>query len=181
MAKKLTADQERIAQLEALLAEANAQAQKTPRTAKAKSLELKAEREAMTAHLTDEQMAALANAVPAPHYTYVVTSERIGVGATSDLTHPTDDEFLILTEPARQANSKKSNRGKPASGVRKTPVHLDRAQVLEVVALWNEGHGMSKSAIATKFNVNPTFIANIVSGKEHSKVTGIVYTKKESK
>ncbi len=175
---KLTKDQIRIQELEAALAAANAKAQKAPRTASAKSLELLAEREAMTAHLSDAEMAALANTVPAPHYTYEVKSKRIGTGATGSVSHPSYDEFLILTEPTRQANSKKSNRGKSASGVRKTPVHLDHSQVLEVVALWNEGHGMSKSAIAQKFNVNPTFIANIVSGKEHSKVTGIVYTPK---
>ena len=95
--------QAEIAALKAQLAEANAKPVKAPRTPSAKSLELAAEREAMTAHLSDAEIAALANTVPAPHYTYEVKSERIGVGATGDLTHPSIEEFLILTEPARQA------------------------------------------------------------------------------
>ena len=49
-----------IAALKAQLAEANTQPAKAPRTPSAKSLELAAEREAMTAHLSDEQIAEIA-------------------------------------------------------------------------------------------------------------------------
>jgi len=178
MAKKLTADQERIAQLEALLAEANAKATKAPRTASAKSLELKAQREALSAHLTDEQIAALANTVPAPHYTYEVKSERIGTGATGDLTHPSYEEFLILTEPARTAKKGRTTTTivKPHSEW-KQAAHFSAEDALEVVRLHKEEE-MKPSAIAERMGCSPTYIGRILSGQQWSKTTGIVFTKK---
>jgi hypothetical protein len=170
-----------IAALKAQLAEANVQPAKAPRTPSAKSLELKAEREALSAHLTDEQIAALANTVPAPHYTYVVTSERIGVGGTGDLTHPSIEEFLILTEPTRQAKKSKNPHStmKPHSEW-KPAKHFVAADALEVVRLHTE-EKMKPSAIAERMGCSPTYIGRILSGQQWSKVTGIEFTKKASK
>jgi len=178
---KLTKDQIRIQELEAALAAANAKAQKAPRTASAKSLELLAEREAMTAHLSDAEMAALANTVPAPHYTYEVKSVRIEAEGTGDLVHPTYEEFLILTEPARQAKKGRTTTTiiKPHSEW-KVAAHFAATDALEVVRLYNE-EDMKPSAIAFRMNCSPTYVGRILSGQQWSKVTGITFTKKASK
>ena len=147
--------QAEIAALKAQLAEANAKPVKAPRTPSAKSLELAAEREAMTAHLSDAQITALANSVPAPHYTYEVKSKCIGTGATGSLTHPTIEEFLVLAGTVKKSKNSTSTM-KPHSEWKKA-AHFSAEDALEVVRL-SSVEKMKPSAIAERMGCSPTYI-----------------------
>lgn len=150
---KLTEAQSKIQELEATIAaltvEIEAEKAKNAKPVKTTAAERKAkaaaEKSALSAHLTDEQLAEIAK---------------------SDATNPY--AALAVVQPVTSRRSTKS------SGERKEPVHLKDEQILEIVKLYDNGNGLSKAEIARHFNVHPAFVGAVVSGKQHSKITGII-------
>lgn len=163
--------QAEIAALKAQLETANAKPAKSP---SAKSIALQAERDAMTHHATDAEVAALANTMKAPHYTYEVKSERIEEEGTGTLTHPSYDEFLLLVGRAKKSKSSTSTM-KPHSEWKEVH-HLTTVEVLQLCARAQEEAikgTLNKAALGREFTVHSAFVNAVLTGALRSKETGI--------
>jgi hypothetical protein len=156
MANKLTKDQQRILELEAQLAEANKRAQKAPRAASTKPSELKAQKEAMTTHLSDEELAAI---------------------AASDSTNPYASFVAIAQTPTKAKKGRKTTSPIKPHSEWKQAAHFTEADALEVVRLHSE-EGLRPSAIAQHMGCSATYVGRILSGRQWGKTTGINFEKK---
>jgi chromosome segregation ATPase len=146
------------AEIAALKAQLEATA-KAPRTAKPKSSELKskllAEKEALSSHLSDAEIAAIQASDKNNLFAFLANEMQV---------------------PQVKNGRKTTTIIKPHSEW-KPAAHFAATDALEVVALWNEGHGLKPVEIAKRMGCSPTYVGRILSGQQWSKVTGIVFTK----
>lgn len=146
-----------LVNLKAQLEATKAHATKSTRTAKPKA-ERVAEKSAMSAHLTDEGIAAIQASEANSLYAFLASETQVQPKAKHGRKTTT------TIEPHDQ--------WKPAA-------HFSAEDALEVVRLHNE-EGLKPSAIAQRMGCSPTYVGRILSGQQWGKVTKIVFVKKVS-
>ncbi len=151
---KLSEAEQRINELEAALAAANTKIEtlehaqpartKAPTKAQVKA-QAEAERKAMTAHLSADELAAI---------------------AASDKNNP----FAPLAHVVQQPTRKGARSMKPYTEW-KERAHFAASDALEVVSLHQQG--LTNAEIAKRKGCHPAYIAAILKGKQWSTVTSI--------
>lgn len=158
-----------IALLKKQLEETKTQVKKAtlPKVRKPSASELKAqheaERAAMTAHLSDEELAAIAKSDFSNAYAgLAIVAQTPSMRRRAKKTARIASDEDIVTKAGVVMKPHKD--WKPA-------VHFSAQDALEVVELHNQG--VSKAEIARRKGCHSAYIAAIVSGRQWSKVTGI--------
>jgi hypothetical protein len=186
----------RIADLEAQLAAAQANAKKSPRTAKPKMTDEEKElsrlqREAeVEAALSEKRTSLRLEALVKLEADLGLSDEQLKVILDFEKANPHTYEVLATMHVVEKSLEKKSSHRQTSSGdiIAKNSVvyrpysewkpthHLSNEEVLAIVAEANrqsaEGK-VNKAAIGRMFNAHGAMINNILTGEYYSEVTGI--------